>query len=65
MRTKLLILLLSAAVLELLSFGADAQIIYRVINLGNPNGGTLSQGTSDRRLFDLSDGFERDDHHAR
>jgi len=54
MRTKLLILLLSAAVLELLSFGADAQIIYRVINLGNPNGGTLSQGTSDNQLGSIA-----------
>jgi len=42
--------LLFAAILPFLSCGADAQIVYRVINLGNPNGGTLSQGTSDNQL---------------
>src|SRR5579863_1150770 len=49
MRIKLLLLflgLLSAALFPLLSYGGDTHTVYRVINLGNPNGGTVSQGTS-------------------
>lgn len=51
MRTQLPLGLLSAAMSLLLTYGAYAagsgQTLYRVINLGNPEGGTVSQGTSD------------------
>lgn len=53
MRTKLPLGLLSAAMSLLLTCGAYAagsgRTLYRVINLGNPEGGTVSQGTSDNR----------------
>jgi probable HAF family extracellular repeat protein len=53
MRTKLPLGLFSAAMSLLLTCGAYAAgsgpTLYRVINLGNPEGGTVSQGTSDNQ----------------
>src|SRR5580698_9078701 len=53
MKTKLLLGLFSAAMSLLLICGAYAadsgNTKYRVINLGDPEGGTLSQGTSNNQ----------------
>lgn len=53
MRTKLLSGLFFAAVSLLLACGARAggapHTLYRVVNLGNPEGGTYSQGTSNNQ----------------
>ena len=53
MKTQLPAGFFSAATALLLSCGAYAadsgQTLYRVINLGNPQGGTISQGTTDNQ----------------
>lgn len=53
MRAKLLFGLLSAAISLLFTCGAYAgasgQTLYRVINLGDPEGGPISQGTSNNQ----------------
>jgi probable HAF family extracellular repeat protein len=49
MRTKLLPGLLFAAMSLLLACGAHAATMYRVINLGDPEGGRISQGASDNQ----------------
>ncbi|MGH8291371.1 MAG: hypothetical protein ACREV7_20640 [Steroidobacteraceae bacterium] len=53
MKTKLPLGLALAAISLLLACGASAagsrQPLYRVINLGNPEGGTASQGTTDNQ----------------
>jgi probable HAF family extracellular repeat protein len=53
MKTRLLPGFFPAALALLLSGGAYAadsgQTLYRVINLGNPQGGTISQGTTDNQ----------------
>jgi probable HAF family extracellular repeat protein len=53
MQTKLPLGLFSAAMSLLLTCGAyaagSAQTLYRVINLGDPEGGTVSQGVSDNQ----------------
>lgn len=53
MNTKLLLGLFSAVMSLLFTWGVCAadsgQTVFRVINLGDPNGGTLSQGTSNNQ----------------
>ena len=53
MKSKLLFGLLSAALSLLISYGACAagsgQTLYRVINLGDPEGGPISQGTTNNQ----------------